>query len=135
MTWFPEMAFGKKAIQTLKAQSSTSKTFNISLLLWILLAGLSGAIAPLVIKYYVSSKPSELYLPILALFIYGITIISFIYVFKSSNVSITFPIIKALTILFVIFIGIIFFHEKIDSIIIISILLIMIALFLLTLKS
>jgi multidrug transporter EmrE-like cation transporter len=133
MPWFPEMAFDKKVIHD---QSSIFRqSFNIYLLLWIVLAGLSGAIAPLIIKYYVSSKPSDLYLPILAWFIYGITIISFTYVFKTSNVSITFPIIKGLTILFVIFIGIIFFNEKTDTTVIISILLIFIALFLLTLKS
>jgi multidrug transporter EmrE-like cation transporter len=106
---------------------------NFTNIFWILVASLSGALAPIIVKYY--TKSNNFYLPILAWFVCGISIISFIFVFKSGNISTSFPIIKGLTILLVILMGVFLFKEKLSIVDIISILLIFIAIFLLATKS
>ena len=74
---------------------------NFTNIFWILVASISGALAPIIVKYYI--KSNNVYLPILAWFVSGISIISFIFVFKSGDaISKSYPIIKGLTILFVI---------------------------------
>jgi multidrug transporter EmrE-like cation transporter len=104
-------------------------------ILWLLLASLSGAVAPIIIKYNSSDKiTNKFYLPILAWFVYGISIISYVYVFKSGNISTIYPIIKGLTIFLVILMGVFLFNEKLKIVDIISILLIFIAIFLLSIK-
>ena len=84
---------------------------NFTNIFWILVASISGALAPIIVKYYI--KSNNVYLPILAWFVSGISIISFIFVFKSGDaISKSYPIIKGLTILFVILMGVFLFNEK-----------------------
>ena len=107
---------------------------NFTNIFWILVASLSGALAPIIVKYYI--KSNQFYLPILAWLVSGISIISFMFVFKSGDaISTSYPIIKGLTILLVILMGVFMFKEKLTFIDIISILLIFIAIFLLATKS
>ena len=107
---------------------------NFTNIFWILVASFSGALVPIIIKYYI--KSNQIYLPILAWFVCGISIISFMFVFKSGDaISTSYPIIKGLTILLVILMGVFMFKEKLTFIDIISILLIFIAIFLLATKS
>ena len=106
---------------------------NFTNIFWILVASISGALAPIIVKYYI--KSNNVYLPILSWFVSGISIISFIFVFKSGDaISKSYPIIKGLTILFVILMGVFLFNEKLKIVDIISILLILIAIFLLATK-
>lgn len=85
---------------------------DAKLWLFILLAAVSTAIYVLLIKYYVKHK--NLIIIILIILILVVCTWSYYKVFNSQNISIAYPVIKALAIIIVVFVGLILFQEHPD---------------------
>lgn len=98
-------------------------------IIWVIVSGLSSALAPVAVKKYIET--SNYYFILVACIAYIVSIITFVYIFKNKNVSVLFTIIKGLSIVLVISYGVIFFGEKLNTIEWIGVCLVLLGIFLL----
>jgi len=82
---------------------------EIKIILWIIIAAVVGSLPVVLIKRY--TKTNELFLPFLCLVFYVLLIIAYLNIFKTSNISSVYPLIKILSDIIVISLGIFFFKE------------------------
>jgi multidrug transporter EmrE-like cation transporter len=82
---------------------------DIKLILWIVFAAVVGSFPVVFIKRYIETK--EFYLLFLSICFYILLIIGYLNVFKTSSISTVYPLIKILSDIIVISLGIFFFKE------------------------
>jgi multidrug transporter EmrE-like cation transporter len=82
------------------------------ILLWIFLAAVFGSLPVILIKKYIETK--EFILLFLCIGLYVLLIISYYKVFQSFSIIVGYPIIKVLSDLLVICLGIFMFHETLN---------------------
>jgi len=108
-----------------------------SLPVWYTIGTISAILPLLLIKKYILNKetvniiPAEVFL-VLALFCYLVLMFSYIKIFSKNKVSTSYTLIQLLQILIVIFVGILFFKEKLSKNQILGIILAMISIHFLT---
>lgn len=79
-------------------------------ILWIMIAGIVGSLPVVLVKRYIETK--ELFLLFLCVGLYILLIIAYFNVFKTSSISTGYPLIKVLSEIIVISLGIFFFRES-----------------------
>ena len=79
------------------------------IILWIIIATIVGSLPVVLIKRYTETK--ELFLLFVCIVLYIVLIIAYLNIFKISSISTVYPLIKILSSIIVIILGILFFKE------------------------
>ena len=98
--------------------------------LWIIIGAICGAISVSFVKIYTETK--NILWIILAMISFIILIYAYSIILQNEKIIIVYPILKILSILFVVFVGCVFFKNKLDLKISIGVLLALISIYLLS---
>ena len=97
--------------------------------LWLALSAVTASIPFIMIKKY-NDTNNEMYI-LLAAFAYALLIITYIKILRTHEMIKVYPLLKIISLLIVVFVGILFFNNKMTGKIILGIVLAIIALYLL----